>query len=45
MQPSAYLITGGPARSSVISQVLAGMSGQDREPDTSVVSLIPNPRW
>ena len=45
IRPLVNPITGGPARSPAISQVLAGMSGQNREPGTSVVSLIPNPRW
>ena len=44
-QPQVSPIAGGPARSSAISQVLVGMSGQNKQFDSSVVSPIPNPRW
>ena len=44
-QPQVNPIAGGPARSSAMSRVLVGMSGQNKQPDSLVVSLIPNPRW
>ena len=44
-QPQVSPIAGGPARSSAMSRVLVGMSGQNNQPDSLVVSLIPNPRW
>ena len=44
-QPQVNPIAGGPARSFAMSRVLVGVSGQNKQSDSPVVSSIPNPRW